>query len=123
VLRGAAIEARIYAEDPSKKFFPAPGTISALRAPAGAWVREDRGFEAGDAVTPFYDGLITKLVVWGPTREEAIARTQRALHEYRIEGLKHNVAFLRWLLGTPAFRDATHDTGFVEREFRPELLA
>jgi acetyl-CoA carboxylase biotin carboxylase subunit len=123
VLRGTAIEARVYAEDPAKKFLPAPGRIGAARFPAGPWVREDRGVEAGDAITPHYDGLIAKLVVWGATREQAIARTARALAEYRLEGVRTNVAFLRWLVVTEAFRTLAYDTRWVEREFRPEMLA
>jgi acetyl/propionyl-CoA carboxylase alpha subunit len=121
-LRGVAIEARIYAEDPSKRFFPSPGTITAARFPAGAWVREERAVEAGHSITAFYDGLIAKLVVWGRTREEAIARTSRALAEYHFGGIATNVGFLQWLVATDAFRNVTHDTGFIEREFRPDLL-
>lgn len=116
LLRGTAIETRLYAEDPDKRFMPSPGRITAARFPAGPWVREDRGFEAGDAITPFYDGLIAKLVVWGPTRELAIARTLRALHEYKLEGIRTNLELLRWLVSSTAFREVTHDTGFVERE-------
>lgn len=118
----AAIEARIYAEDPRRKFFPNPGKITFAHFPAGPWVREDRGYESGDEVSPYYDGMIAKLIVWGPTRELAIARLRRALHEYRLEGLKNNVEFLRWLVATDAFRDVTFDIGFIEREFKPELL-
>ncbi len=121
-LRGSALECRLYAEDPKKRFFPSPGPITAARFPGGPWVREDRGYDAGDQVTPFYDGLIAKLVVWGPTREQAIARSLRALHEYRIEGIRTNLALLRWLLQSEAFRSAQHDTGFVERELKPEML-
>jgi len=121
-LRGAAIEARIYAEDPKKKFMPAPGKITAARFPAGPWVREDRGFEAGDTITHFYDGLIAKLVVWGPTRETAIARTLRALHEYEIHGVRTNLRLLRWLLDSQAFREVKHHTTFIEQELKPELL-
>jgi acetyl/propionyl-CoA carboxylase alpha subunit len=116
-LRGAAIEARVYAEDPARKFMPSPGKIGAARFPSGPWVREDRGFEAGSEITPFYDGMIAKLVVWGPTRDVAIARTLRALHEYAIEGVRTNVALLERVLDSQAFRGVAHDTRFVEREF------
>jgi acetyl-CoA carboxylase biotin carboxylase subunit len=123
VLRGAAVEVRVYAEDPARKFMPSPGRITAARFPAGPWVREDRGFEVGDEVTPFYDGLISKLVSWGPSREIAIARCQRALREYEVDGVRTNLKFLRWVLSAQKFREVEHDTGFVEREFRPEFLA
>jgi acetyl/propionyl-CoA carboxylase alpha subunit len=116
-LRGVAIEARVYAEDPARKFMPSPGKIGAARFPSGPWVREDRGFEAGSEITPFYDGMIAKLVVWGPTRDVAIARALRALHEYSLEGVRSNVAFLQRVLDSQAFRSIAHDTGFVEREF------
>jgi acetyl-CoA carboxylase biotin carboxylase subunit len=122
-LRGCAIEARVYAEDPLNRFMPSPGRITAARFPTGPWVREDRGFEAGHEITPFYDGMVAKLVVWGPTRELAIARTLRALHEYRIEGIKTNLKLLSWLLDSAPFRAVGHDTGFIERELRPEFLA
>src|SRR5690606_762587 len=122
VLRGSAIESRIYAEDPTKNFMPSPGKITAARFPAGPWVREDRSFEVPQDITPFYDGMIAKLVVWGATREQAIARSQRALAEYQIEGVKHNVKFLRWLLDCPAFRGVTHYTTFIEKEFKADML-
>jgi acetyl-CoA carboxylase biotin carboxylase subunit len=118
LLRGTAIEARIYAEDPARKFLPSPGRITAARSPGGPWVREDRGFEAGDEITPFYDGMIAKLIVWGPTRDAAIARTLRALHEYSFEGIKTNLALLRALVQSPAFRAVQHHTTFIEEEFK-----
>ncbi len=123
VLRGAAIEARVYAEDATRNFMPSPGRITAARFPSGPWVREDRGFESGSEITPFYDGMIAKLVVWGPTRELAIARTLRALAEYSFDGIKTNLTFLRWLLQSQAFRDVEHYTNFIEQEFKPEMLA
>jgi acetyl-CoA carboxylase biotin carboxylase subunit len=116
----AAIEARIYAEDPQKKFMPSPGRITAAQFPSGPWIREDRAFEAGNEITPYYDGMIAKLIAWGPTRAHAIARLSRALSEYRIEGIKTNLAFLRWLVGTDAFAAVRIDTGFIEREHKPE---
>jgi acetyl/propionyl-CoA carboxylase alpha subunit len=123
VLRGAAIECRVYAEDATRNFMPSPGRITAARFPSGPWVREDRGFESGSEITPFYDGMIAKLVVWGPTREIAIARTLRALAEYSFDGIKTNLTFLRWLLQSQAFRDVEHYTNFIEQEFKPEMLA
>ena len=123
VLRGAAIEARVYAEDVAKNFVPSPGALGAARFPTGPWVREDRGFEAGNTITPFYDGMIAKLIVWGPTREVAIARTLRALHEYRFDGLKTNLELLKQLTDCKAFRDIAHDTRFIERELMPALTA
>jgi acetyl-CoA carboxylase biotin carboxylase subunit len=122
VLRGHAIECRVYAEDPRRNFLPSTGRVEAALFPAGPWVREDRGFEAGDEITSFYDGMLAKLVVWGDNRDVAIARMLRALREYRIEGIETNLEFLRWLVDGRAFRDCTFDTGFVEREFRPEFL-
>jgi acetyl-CoA carboxylase biotin carboxylase subunit len=121
-LRGAAIEARVYAENVKKGFLPSPGTLKVARFPAGPWVREDRGFEQGDTISHFYDGMIAKLVVWGDTRAEAIARTLRALHEYQIEGVETNLELLRQLIGSQTFRDVAHDTRHVERDVMPLLV-
>jgi acetyl-CoA carboxylase biotin carboxylase subunit len=118
-LRGAAIEARVYAENVKKGFLPSPGTLKIASFPAGPWVREDRGFEQGDTISHFYDGMIAKLVVWGDTRAEAIARTLRALHEYRIEGVETNLELLKQLIGSQPFRDVAHDTRHVERDVMP----
>ena len=113
VLRGAAIECRIYAEDPENNFFPSPGTIRILRTPAGPGVRDDSGVYEGWTVPIDYDPLISKLVAWAPSRGEAIARMQRALTEYRIEGIQTNLAFFREMLGDPDFRAGRFDTGFI----------
>jgi acetyl/propionyl-CoA carboxylase alpha subunit len=118
----AAIEVRIYAEDPTRKFLPCPGRITFAQFPGGPWIREDRGFESGDEISPYYDGMIAKLIAWGPTRAQAIARMRRALHEYRLEGIKSNLSLLRWLIGTEAFADAKLDIGFIERELNVDLL-
>src|SRR5437667_4756994 len=115
VMRGSAIECRIYAEDPDNNFFPSPGTIVMLRTPSGPGVRDDSGVYEGWTVPIEYDPLISKLATWADTREETIARMQRALREYRIEGIKTNIAFFLDVLSDPDFRRGDFDTGFIER--------
>ncbi|WP_374401445.1 acetyl-CoA carboxylase biotin carboxylase subunit [Niveibacterium sp.] len=116
-LRGHAIEARIYAEDPARGFLPAIGTLSHLDTPAeGVHVRIDSGIEEGDAITPHYDPMIAKLIVWDDSRERAIARMLQALGGYRIVGVGNNVEFLSRLVACPAFTSADLDTGLIERE-------
>jgi acetyl-CoA/propionyl-CoA carboxylase biotin carboxyl carrier protein len=100
VLRGHAIECRINAEDASKRFAPAPGAIGAYVEPSGPGVRVDSGVRAGSVVSPMYDPMIAKLVVWDADRAQATARMLRALAEFRIEGLKTLIPFHRALLAT-----------------------
>jgi acetyl-CoA carboxylase biotin carboxylase subunit len=119
--RGAAIECRIYAEDPAYHFRPSPGKITALQAPAGPWVRDERGVFAGGEVTPYYDPMISKLVVWGANRLEAIARMRRALDEYVIAGIRTTIPFHRWAMDDEDFQAGRLDTGFIERRFHPQL--
>jgi acetyl-CoA carboxylase biotin carboxylase subunit len=118
--RGAAIEARVYAEDPAAGFLPSPGTITHLRAPAGPFVRDDSGVYSGMTVSPNYDPMLSKLCVWAPTRELALARLSRALDEYLVCGVTTNLAFLRALAASDAVRSGRYDTTFIEREL--ELL-
>jgi acetyl-CoA carboxylase biotin carboxylase subunit len=115
VRRGAAIECRVYAEDPSTDFLPSPGTIKALRAPAGPGVRDDGGAYPGCTVSSYYDPLVSKLSVWGPDRATAIARMRRALSEYVVTGIRTNLAFHEKLLAHPEFVAGRYDTGFLER--------
>jgi acetyl-CoA carboxylase, biotin carboxylase subunit len=110
--RGHAIEARIYAEDPARGFLPSPGRISYLRAPSGPGIRDDSGVYTGWVVPQFYDPMISKLVAWAPTRDEAIERLRRALGEYTVHGITVNVQFLRQVLDHPAFRSGDYDTEF-----------
>ncbi len=119
VQRGWAIECRIYAEDPENNFLPAPGRIEVLRVPSGIGIRDDSGVYEGFEVSTFYDPLISKLIAWGGSRDEAIGRMLRALREYTIVGPTANVAFHRWALEHPAFRAGEIDTGFIGRHFRP----
>jgi acetyl-CoA carboxylase biotin carboxylase subunit len=122
-LQGAAIECRIYAEDPAHNFRPSPGRIAVLQAPAGPWVRDERGVFAGGEVSPFYDPMISKLVVWGATRPEAIARMRRALGEYVIGGIRTTIPFHQWLMQDEDFVAGRLDTGFIERRYRPQAAA
>jgi len=119
-LNGHSIECRIIAEDPSRNFMPAPGTIRGLRPPSGPGVRYDDGTYAGYTVPLYYDPMIAKLIVWGQNRREAISRMARALDELRIDGLKTSVPFHRKLMAHQAFIDAELHTGFLEQY--PELL-
>jgi len=114
-LRGAAIECRISAEDPARDFFPSPGVITALRAPAGPGVRDDTGVYEGWRVPLDYDPLMAKLIVWGRDRQEAIARLRRALEEYEVGGIETTIPFFLRLLGNADFLAGRLDTGLVER--------
>jgi len=119
-LRGHSIECRIIAEDSSRNFMPSPGTILGLRPPGGPGVRYDDGTYPGYTVPVFYDPMISKLIVWGRDRREAIGRMSRALDELRIDGLTTSVSFHRKLMAHPAFIEGDLHTGFLEEH--PELL-
>src|SRR4029077_6165924 len=123
VQRGWAIECRIYAEDPENNFLPAPGRIAVLRVPSGIGIRDDSGVYEGFEVSTHYDPILSKLVAWGGSRDEAIGRMLRALGEYVIVGPTANVAFHRWALRHPPFRAGEIDTGFIARHFKPGVLA
>jgi acetyl-CoA/propionyl-CoA carboxylase biotin carboxyl carrier protein len=105
-LRGHAIECRINAEDAAKNFAPAPGRIGSYVEPAGPGVRVDSGVEAGSEITPMYDPMVAKLIVWDVDRDQATARMIRALGEYRIEGLKTLIPFHQAILATEQWRGA-----------------
>ncbi len=121
-LNGHSIEVRIYAEEPEKGFLPSVGRLAYFKTPApSAHVRLDTGVEQGDEITPHYDPMIAKLIVWDRTRDAAIERMLGALAETRIVGVGHNVNFLSRLVNHAAFREGRVDTGLIERE-RAELL-
>jgi acetyl-CoA carboxylase, biotin carboxylase subunit len=112
--RGASIECRIYAEDPTTtSFLPSPGTIGTLRQPGGPWVRDDSGFYEGAVVPSHYDPLVSKLSVWAPDRPAALRRMRRALSEYVVTGIRTNLVFHEKLLAHPEFAAGRYHTGFI----------
>ena len=119
-LRGHAIECRINAEDPGRGFAPTPGRITDYRPPVGFGVRVDGAAEVGYVILPAYDSLIAKLVVWGRDRDETLARLDRALRDFRIEGVATTIPFDRAVIAVPDFRRGDFDTRFIERH--PEVL-
>ena len=116
-IRGHAVEARIYAEDPARDFLPSIGTLEHLVTPrTGMEVRVDTGVRQGDEITPYYDPMIAKLIVHGDTRSAAITRMRDALAEYQIVGVRTNVEFLGRLMTAPSFAHGNLDTALIERE-------
>ncbi|RRU18903.1 acetyl/propionyl/methylcrotonyl-CoA carboxylase subunit alpha [Stenotrophomonas sp. 278] len=116
-IHGHALEARLYAEDADRGFLPSTGTLRHLHLPAnGTHVRVDAGVEQGDAITPYYDPMIAKLIVWDVDREAALRRMQQALAECEVVGVTTNAAFLRRLVMTDSFAGAKLDTALIERE-------
>jgi acetyl-CoA carboxylase biotin carboxylase subunit len=111
---GHAIECRIYAEDPDRGFLPSPGRVTALRTPGGPGVRDDGWVEAGTDVPLHYDALLSKLVVWGADRQEAVARLGRALAEYDIRGVATTLPFFRWLVAQRSFVEGRCDTMWLD---------
>ncbi len=121
-LNGHAVEARIYAEDPRRKFFPSSGPLSRLVLPADdAHVRVDTGVREGDEVSIYYDPMIAKLIAWDETREGALRHLRRALESTRLAGVANNVEFLHAIAGDAAFLAADLDTGFIDSR-QAELL-
>ena len=118
--RGHAFEFRINAEDPGHGFLPSPGVVSRLEWPGGPGVRVDSGVTTGGAVVPFYDSLLAKLTVWDTTRDEAIARSVRALREVDIAGVTTTLPLLAALIETAELRDGRHHSAFIEST--PHLL-
>jgi acetyl-CoA carboxylase, biotin carboxylase subunit len=121
--RGHAIEFRLCAEDPAKGFFPCPGPIEGLHLPGGPWVRIDTWLESGGEVTPFYDSLLAKVVVWGAERAEAIARSRRVLGELSVEGIKTNAPLLCAILAEDWFAAADFHTGTLEQWLETDPLS
>jgi acetyl-CoA carboxylase, biotin carboxylase subunit len=114
-LRGHAIECRVYAEDPENNFLPSPGKITRLRVPQGNGVRDDGGIYEGSEISIYYDPMISKLAVYGSSREEAIGRLGRALKEYEVGGIKTTLPFFREIIQDQEFIDGNLDTGFIEQ--------
>lgn len=112
---GHAIECRIYAEDPFRKFAPSPGLIRFLSLPEGPGIRNDNGVYSGYTVPIHYDPMLSKLIASGATRDEAILRMRRALSEYRVEGIDTSIPFYSALIATEDFRTANFDTGTLDR--------
>ncbi len=133
-LKGAAIECRINAEDPYNGFLPSTGRIAHSLLPTGPGIRVDTGVYPGFEITPYYDPMIAKLIVWGETRAQAILRMRRALEEYKIVGVRTNIPFHQTMMDSHRFMGGQYDTRFVEerfsmldseegREVRPDIAA
>jgi acetyl-CoA carboxylase biotin carboxylase subunit len=119
-MNGWAIECRINAEDPYNNFLPSTGRITHTLLPTGPGIRVDTGVYIGFEISPFYDSLISKLIVWGETRAEAILRMRRALEEYKIIGVRSNIPFHQTLMDSHRFMGGQYDTRFVEERFSME---
>jgi len=115
--RGVAIECRISAEDPENRFLPATGTVLALQEPSGPGVRVESSLYAGLQVPLYYDPLLSKLIVWGRDRQQAIARMRRALREYQILGVRTTLPFARWLMEHPRYIAGDFSTDFIAEEW------
>ncbi len=111
---GHAIEVRIYAEDPDNNFMPSPGTIRHITEPLGLGVRHDGYIYEGYEIPMFYDPMVSKLIVWAPSRNEAIDRMKRALYAYKIVGIKTTIPFLSRIMDTPAFKKGKYNTHFIQ---------
>lgn len=112
--RGHAIEVRIYAEDPDNNFMPSPGVIKHITEPLGLGVRHDGYAYEGYEIPMYYDPMISKLIVWGENRSDAIARLKRALYAYKITGVKTSIPYLYRILEVPAFVEGRYNTHFIE---------
>jgi propionyl-CoA carboxylase alpha chain len=119
---GHAIECRICAEDPENNFLPSTGRITHLRAPAGPGIRDDRGVEEGDEIGVYYDPMMAKLIAWGGTRAEAIARLTQALREYEILGVRTNIPLCLFVLTHPMYAAGEISTHFIQTYFTPESV-
>ncbi|MDN5212134.1 acetyl-CoA carboxylase biotin carboxylase subunit [Fulvivirgaceae bacterium BMA12] len=121
-INGHAIEIRVYAEDPANNFLPDIGLLQTYNRPQGPGIRVDDGFEEGMEIPIYYDPMIAKLIAYGSSRDEAISRMLRAIHDYNITGIETTLDFCRFVLNHQAFITGNFDTKFVEKYFTPEDL-
>jgi acetyl-CoA carboxylase biotin carboxylase subunit len=119
VVRGAALECRIYAENPARNFLPSPGRITAVHFPTGPGVRVDSGITAGLQVTPYYDALLAKVITHGETRAQALTRMRQALAEVVIDGVMSNLSLHRHILDNTHFQAGALSTDFLARTLSP----
>lgn len=122
-IKGHALELRVYAEDPLNNFMPGTGTLTTYQKPDGPGIRVDDGFEEGMQVPVYYDPLLSKLITYGQTREEAIQLMIDAIGRYTIRGVATTLPFGKFVCEHPAFRSGQFDTHFVQNYYSPELLA
>jgi acetyl-CoA carboxylase, biotin carboxylase subunit len=122
-IRGHAIECRIYAEDPLNNFLPSIGTIRNIQSSLGPGIREDRGVQAGNRITVYYDPLITKIIAYGRTRQETISKMDRALSEYNIQGVITNIPACLAVLRHPLFKKGMYNTHFMQDYFSIGITA
>ena len=122
VVDGHSIECRINAEDATRGFLPSPGTIKRWTAPQGHGIRVDTFAETGAVVTPYYDSMIAKLIVWAPTRREAVDLMRRALAKTQVDGPHTTIDFHLGVLSHPSFQQEPVTTRWVEDEFLPAWL-
>jgi propionyl-CoA carboxylase alpha chain len=121
-IKGHAIELRVYAEDPLNNFLPSVGTLDRYRLPTGDGVRVDNGFEEGMDVPIYYDPMLSKLITYGKSREEAIQIMLKAIEAYEIEGVQTTLPFGKFVFEHQAFRTGNFDTHFVKKYYSPEIL-
>lgn len=121
-INGHAIELRVYAEDPKNNFLPDIGTLQTYSLPEGPGVRIDNSYVKGMEIPVYYDPMISKLIVWGKNRNEAISRMIRAIDEYKITGIESTLAFGKFVMQHPAFKSGKIDTHFVSKHFKEEML-
>ena len=120
---GHAIEFRIYAENPAENFRPSTGQILYLSRAGGPGVREDSWVESGSRVSPFYDAMLSKLIISGKDRAQALSRAKQVLDEYVLEGIPSTLGFLRWLVRHPDYLQGKVDVGWIERSYKGELVS
>ncbi len=121
-IKGHAVEVRVYAEDPLENFMPSIGTLSTYKTPTGEGIRVDDGFEEGMTVPMYYDPMISKLITYGKTREEAIQLMVQAIDGYKVEGVETTLSFGKFVCEHDAFISGNFDTHFVKNHYSPEAL-
>lgn len=121
-IKGHAMEVRVYAEDPMNDFLPSVGHLDVYQLPVGNGIRVDNGFEQGMDIPIYYDPLLSKLITYGETREEAIELMIKAIEDYKIEGVQTTLPFGKFVFEHEAFRSGKFDTNFVKKYFSPEIL-
>ena len=121
-MKGHSIEIRVYAEDTFANFSPSIGSLSRYRTPSGKFIRVDDSFIEGMEIPIFYDPMISKLIVWGENREEAVERMIEAIKDYQISGVRTNLDFCTFVLKHNAFRSGDFDTNFVKHYFEDPMV-